>query len=152
MNAKFLNVDLEVGSKVKLDVLAADMGDEVFVLYSGRLQGQNFLSVETTRQHKGPDATIHRLCAIVERLSPAGRRIWNSAKKRFDIGFEIPASAGFSRLGFGLQPDTVQRVGSLGASLAVTYYLDGGAEPDASPNRRPVRQRRGRTRRKGGGR
>jgi hypothetical protein len=55
MSTKFLNVDLEIGSRAKLDPLAVEMGDQVFVLYSGRMQGQNFLSVETNRQHKGPD-------------------------------------------------------------------------------------------------
>jgi hypothetical protein len=120
----FLNVDLEIQSASKLDSLAAAMGRRVHVLHCGPGSKRRYLlAVETSRQLKGPDATIHALCRMIERLPPAARRIWNGAIKEFDVGYELRPSERFSR--FALRPDTLQRIAGLGASLAVTYYRGG---------------------------
>jgi hypothetical protein len=117
----FLNVDLEIESASKLDSLAAAMGQRVLVLHSGPgSKRRHLLALETSHEHKGPDATIHALCRIVERLPPAARRIWNAARKEFDVGYELRPSERWSR--FALRPDTLERMARLGARLAVTYY------------------------------
>jgi len=124
----FLNVDLEITarSKSRLDSLAAEIGKRVMVLYSGPTTGKQYLlTMEILGLSKGPDATIHALCSLVEKLSPAARRTWDSAKKAFDVGYELQHSERSSR--FALRPDTLQRVAKLGADLAVTYYR--GSEP-----------------------
>lgn len=121
MKPHFLNVDLEIQSASKLDSLATAMGKRVVVLYSGPGPARrHFLSLESSRQHKDPDATIQALCTAVERLPQAARRIWSTARKEFDVGYELRPSERSSR--FSIRLDTLQRVARLGASLTVTYY------------------------------
>ena len=135
----FLNVDLDIISRAKLDSLARDLGKKVIVLHSGPMRRQHFLVLESSRSRKGPDATIHALCSAVERLSPAARRIWTAARKDFNVGNELRASERSFR--FTLRPDTLERVATLGATLTVTCYRFDDVEPNAVPNRRPGRQR-----------
>ena len=118
----FLNVDLEIESALKLDSLAAQMGKRVIVLYSGPAskRKRHLLALESSRQHRGPNATIHALCAVVESLRPAARRIWSAARKEFHVGYELRPSDRSSR--FTLRPDTLERMARLSATLGVTYY------------------------------
>jgi hypothetical protein len=121
MRSYFLNVDVEIQSSSKLDVLAAAMGKRVIVLHSGPGSARrHLLAIESSREHKGPDATIHALCAVVESLPPPARRIWNTSRREFDVGYELRASEQSSR--FSLRPDTLERIAKLGAILTVTYY------------------------------
>jgi hypothetical protein len=122
VKSNFLNVDLEIWSASNLDRLSAEMGERVFVLYCGPAPKRHLLAVEDARsyKHKNPDSAIHALCKVVESLSPAGRRIWRTARKVFDVGYELRASEHSSH--FSLPPDTLARVSKLGATLAVTYY------------------------------
>ena len=121
MEATFLNVDLEIHSASKLDSLVAAMGKRVVVLYSGAgTVRRHLLTLESSRQHKGPDAAIRALCAAIEHLPPAARRLWNAARKEFDVGYEWPTSERSTRV--ILRPDTIERISKLGAALAITYY------------------------------
>jgi len=122
MKPYFLNVDLEIESTAKLNSLAADMGKRVTILYCGPsgTAKRHLLKLENSRQYKGPDAATHALCAIIESLSPAARRVWDAASKVFDIGYELRPNERASR--FTLRSDTLQRVASLGATLAVSFY------------------------------
>jgi hypothetical protein len=128
MQPYFLNVDLEIESASELDSLAAEMGRRVAVLHSGPAAKprRHILVLENSRQYRGPDATIHALCSLVEKLSPASRRVWNAARKEFDVGYELRTSE--RALKFALRPDTLERVAKLGANLAVSCYR-GDAEP-----------------------
>lgn len=121
MNAHFRNVDLEIESASPLDALPAAMGKRVVVLFSGPAQKprRQLLALEGSRFLKSPDAAVHALCAVVEELPAEARRIWNSSRREFDVGFELRASEGSSR--FSLRPDTLERIAKLGATLAVTY-------------------------------
>ena len=121
MKSCFLNVDLEIESASKLDSIITAMGNRIMVLHSGPgIKRRHLLALESSSQHRGPDATIHALCLAVESLPPAARKIWNAALKEFDVGYELRPSEHFSR--FTLRPDTLERVAKLGATLAVTYY------------------------------
>jgi hypothetical protein len=122
MEPHFLNVDLEIESASKLDLLAAEMGRRVVVLYSGPASKprRHLLSVECSRHHQDPDATIQALCAVVESLSPAARHIWRAARKEFHVGYELNPAELASR--FTLRPDTTARVVKLGAGFAATCY------------------------------
>ena len=120
MKPNFLNVDLEIWSASNLDGLSAEMGERVSVHYCGPAPKRHLLAVENSRYYKNPDSAIHALCKVVESLSPAGRRIWKTARKTFDVGYEFRRSDWSSH--FSLRPDTLARVSNLGATLAVTYY------------------------------
>lgn len=122
MRSCFRNVDLDVESAAKLDLLVTEMGARVLVLYSGPAgkPKRTLLTVEAYENWKSPDPAIHALCAVAESLSPAAKRIWTAADKVFDVGYELRATEKCSR--FKLRPDTLKRVAELGAELAVTYY------------------------------
>ncbi len=122
MKPCFLNVDLEIESASSLDSLAAEMSRRVVVLHLGPAlrAKQSLLVLESCRQHRNPDATIHALCAVIESLSPGARRVWDGARKEFDVGHDLRPSERSSR--FALRTDTLQRMAGLGASLAVSYY------------------------------
>jgi hypothetical protein len=119
----FLNVDLDIISRSKLDPLATAMGKRVIVLHSGPTKKQHLLVLESSRSHKGPDATIHAFCAIIESLPPEARRVWTAAKKVFNVGYELRFAE--RSLSFTLRPDTLQRLSALGATLTVTCYYFG---------------------------
>jgi hypothetical protein len=122
--ALFLNVDLEIESHSSLDALEQELGDRVFVLYSGRIKRRHCLFLELARTYRGPDKIIHAFCALIEQLSPAARRLWNRARRRtFDIGYEARLGAALGNQ-FNLRPDTVQRVAHIGANLAVSFYRE----------------------------
>ena len=122
MKPYFLNVDLEIESVSRLDSLATEMGKRVVVLHSGPSgrSKRHLLVLESSRQHRTPDATIHALCEVIERLSPRGRRVWDAARKEFDVGYDLRPSEFSSR--FTLRADSLQRIASLGGALAVSYY------------------------------
>ena len=122
MKARFLNVDLDIASATKLDALAAAMGRRVIVLHSGRVSKtkRHLLILEGSGEHGSPDATIHALCKVVQGLSPTARRIWDAARKEFNVGYELRSSERYSF--FSLRPDTLERIARLGAKLVVTYY------------------------------
>ena len=147
MTPYFLNVDLEIMSKTSLDSLARDMGRRVIVLHCGPFARRHLLVLESSRQHKKPDAAIAALCSAVEHLAPAAKRIWQAASKDFDVGYELRSSERSSR--FTLRPGTLERVARLGATLTVTYYREDGGE-NAPPSRRPAGQRPIGTPRRGG--
>ena len=122
MRPYFLNVDLEIESASKLDSLATAMGKRMVVLHSGPAlrPKRHLLVLESARYLKNPDATIHRLCSIIESLPAAVQRVWRRARKEFDVGYELRPSERSSR--FSLRPDTLERMAKLGAILTVTYY------------------------------
>jgi hypothetical protein len=150
MTPCFLNVDLEIVSSTSLNSLARDMGRRVIVLHSGPFERRHLLVLESSRQHKKPDAAIGALCSAIEHLAPATKSIWDGARKDFDIGYELRSSERASR--FTLRPDTLERVARLGATLTMTCYREDNAEPNAPPSRRPARQPPTGTPRRGGGR
>ena len=128
----FRNVDLEIESVLKLDPLVAEWGENVFVLYSGpgRLGSgpapkgrRRLLTLETVPAYKDQDRTIHALCALVEKLSPASRSLWDAAQKRFDLGYELRSTEQWTH--FALRPDTLARLAALGAALAISLYREG---------------------------
>jgi hypothetical protein len=118
-------VDLVIESASKLEALAGAMGKRVIIMYCGPFsRRRHLLALESAREHKGADATIHALCAIVEGLPATARRVWSGARKQFDAGYELRPSERYSR--FTLRPDTLERVARLGGTLAVTFYRGEG--------------------------
>jgi hypothetical protein len=133
----FLNVDLEIRSRAKLDALVAAMSDAVFVLFSGSVGRSGWLlNLEFGGNCAAtPDAYLNALCNLIEHLPPAARRLWDRASKKcFDIGWEsIPADRASA---FSIAPATLQRIAGLGATLAVTCYR----RKDTAPRRKPTRR------------
>lgn len=120
----FLNVDLEIESKSSLRPLAREFGDQAVIMFSGKIKGRHWLYIETAVYRKQPDATIQALCALIEKLSSTGRRLWDTAqRKTFDIGYETRLSSELANQ-FQLRPTTLRRLAALGATLAITIYRE----------------------------
>jgi hypothetical protein len=119
---RFLNVDLEIvaTTEFRLQVLTKAMGDAVSALHigpAGKSKGYE-LCVESNGRESTPDATIHALCRVIEKLPPKARKVWDEAEKCFDAGFEVSALGRFA-----LRQNTLERMAKLGAKLVVTCYL-----------------------------
>ena len=122
----FRNVDLEIRSRSKLDALKEEWRDEVITLHSGMEGGTYLLNVELTmmrfKKNFSPDSCIRAFSKLVEKLPPAGRRVWDRAtKKSFDVGWDISGVRQWSS-SFAIKPETLRRVAGLGATLSVTVY------------------------------
>jgi hypothetical protein len=117
----FLNVDLEVRSREPLDALAADLGEEVVVLYCGPWDHQTFFAnFELASWGGGADSIVERFCYLLTGLDEAARALWDHALARsFNLGFE---SGGNPRLEVALRAETVRRLSELNAELVVTIY------------------------------
>jgi hypothetical protein len=120
---KYINVDLDIYSRVPLTGLIEAMGDGAFVLYVGGERQKYEAHIELGSSHMGmtADRTIIGLTRLVKRLPPRYRKIWNSAKSReFNIGIE----AGLEPHGFELRLDrrTVDAVKEVGGALVITVY------------------------------
>ena len=128
----FLNVDLDIESKSPLRPIARELGKRVVVMHSGRIRGRHCLFLESAKDHKTPDATIHDLCDLIEGLSPAARRLWDGALRRgFDIGYESRFKIRHCNQ-YTLRPDTIQRIAGLKAGVTVTFYR----QDDTPPHKR----------------
>lgn len=120
MGLRFLNVDLEITSRSKLDALAEELGDRIGVLFIGKIKSRYRLSFEISGVHRDPDSTILSLCRLIESLSKESRARWDAANKVFDLGFE--SSEADCRAAFSLRRKTVQAISQLSAEIGVTVY------------------------------
>jgi hypothetical protein len=136
----FLNVDLDIESRVSLRSLAREFGERVSIMYSGRINSRYCLFVEieivATLKFNTPEKTIHALCALIESLSPKARKLWDAAKrKEFDIGFDARFSSHRANR-FTIDEKILRRVTELGASIAVTFYREDETNLPATKKRK----------------
>ena len=119
----FLNVDLDIISKSRLEPLVAAFGKKVSVLYVGPERSLNGAHLELggPRFSKSADMAIRTLAALVGQLPRKVRRVWNHAHvKDFNIGIQggyKPHSSVFP-----LNVKTINAVARLGARIVVTVY------------------------------
>ena len=114
MKFRFLNVDLEVVSPRKLDALVKELGDQVMVLHSGpppKKRRGYFVSMEIcgVRSSRNPNVIIHGLCALIEKLSPAGRRLRDDAEKALMLAARFLPKTSASNLRCDLTPFNASR-------------------------------------------
>jgi hypothetical protein len=119
----FLNVDLDIISKSRLEPLVAAFGKKVSVLYVGperSLYGAH-LELGGPRFPKSADMAIRALAALVRQLPRKVRRLWNHARvKDFNIGIQGGYRPHCSV--FPLNVETINAVARLGARVVVTVY------------------------------
>jgi hypothetical protein len=117
----FLNVDLEIGSRGKLDVLAAELSSRLFELYRGKVGQLDRAHYEISAMTPTADVTIRALVRILKKLTPAARRVWNSARVRdFNIGIQAGATPRSAEL--AIEPKTLQQITALGGRIVITIY------------------------------
>jgi hypothetical protein len=132
----FLNVDLEIVSRSKLDAVGEGISKLAHALYSAPLRkGVYLLAVECNRCPKNADAGILALCDAVDQLGRAERRLWDRAlSRRFDVGYSF--TPGVSSVQVALDPGTLERVVALGGTVAFTCYEDLDSEQAGCTERR----------------
>jgi hypothetical protein len=118
--AKYSNVDLEIRSPFDLKVLEAAVTGRLFVLHSGVVRDEFFLSMELPGA-AGPDAAIEHLGRTLLSLPASARDVWAQARDRvFDIGLE--ALDGDEPYALSLAAQTIKTLVELGARVAFTIY------------------------------
>jgi len=123
----FINVDLDIFSRVSLQPLVSALGEKVFVLHLGRYKRTYSAHLEVTRVTKDADSTIRAFCRLIEALPKAERGLWDIAKVRdFNIGVQAEAQP-FSHE-FAIAAQTVKAVSALGARIVFTVYAPAGNE------------------------
>jgi hypothetical protein len=133
---QYLNVDLDIYSRVSLKGLVDAMGENAFVLYVGGEGRKHQAHVELARSHSGmtADRAIVGLTRLVKRLPPRYRKVWDSAKSR---EFNVGIAAGLKPFSFELRLNrrTVDAVTEVGGAVVVTVYAPVPGETKASRSR-----------------
>ena len=120
-NTRFLNVDLDINSKSKLEPLIKALERKVVVLYSGRERGRYVAHLELGRRTVTADATIRGLCSLISALPSHARKVWDRAAARdFSIGVQAGRKP-YSR-DFVLEANTVRAVSELAGRIVLTVY------------------------------
>jgi hypothetical protein len=130
--AHYVNVDLEIGSTRKLDLLAGELDRKLFLLYRGRYGGLYRAHYETRsmRASRTPTGTIMALVRVLKRLSPAAQRSWRAARVRdFNIGFQAAAEPRV--LEAAVDAEAVKEVAALGGRIVITMYAPVAPQPVA---------------------
>ena len=122
---QFLNVDLEIESSEDLQPIVDEFGEDVSVLFHGKLDRGTWLAcfeiMTVLPSARDPDGYIGGFCWLVEQLTPEARRLWdNCHSRKFDIGIQ----GGSSPAGYQTQirPDSVSRLAKLGGTVVITIY------------------------------
>jgi len=118
----FLNVDIDVLSRSRLEPLVEALKPRIFVHYvgpEGQIQGAHF---SLDRSHgKTADILVRQLAQLIGALSGTPLRLWNSARTRdFNIGIQSGLSPICHEL--GLEPRTIALVSALNGRIVFTTY------------------------------
>lgn len=118
----FMNVDLDVLSRSSLEPLATAFGSAVEVLYVGgqrRLFEAHFELADSFENDA--DRLMLEFVALVRRLPPSVRRLWNGAKSRdFNIGIQSALKPHCHEL--RLTAQTLEAVAGVRGSVVITTY------------------------------
>jgi hypothetical protein len=123
IGTQFLNVDLDIISKVPLDAIVDALGSRVFVLYVGRWGRRHSAHFELAGYSQKPqaDRLVRRFVKCIEDLPRSARRLWDTADVReFNIGIEAAKRSPVFEL--RLRPDTLADVARVKGQVVVTVY------------------------------
>ena len=130
----YLNVDLDVWSRARLEPLAQALESHMSVLYVGGAGRRHEAHFEL---HGGPpDAkaseTLLGLVRRIERLPPTVKRVWAQASRReFNVG--VQAAAEPYSYEVRLSPKAVEAAARVGAGIVLTVYAPQTARPTTVP-------------------
>ena len=118
---QFLNVDLDLVSRSDLQPLVTALEPGAFALHVGREKRTYSAHLELSKFPKNPDAAIRGFAALIQNLSRAERRSWDTAKVRdFNIGVQSAMQPRAFEI--KLTPDTLEIASILGARIVFTVY------------------------------
>ena len=117
----FLNVDLDIASRVSLEPLVKALGSKVFVHHVGKVKGKHWARFSRSSYGQTADTLTRELCALIQRLPKGPRKLWDGAVSReFNVG--IQAGLWPHSLEVRIREGTVALVAELGGTIAVTTY------------------------------
>jgi hypothetical protein len=143
----YLNVDLDVWSRSRLEPLAEALGPRVAVLYVGGEGNRHEAHFELRGGPLDADAsdTIFGLVRAIERLPPRAQRVWAQASVReFNVGVQAAAEPHSYEVRLSLK--AVNAAARVGAGIVLTVYapqpVAAAAVPPVTKRRTIDRQRR----------
>ena len=118
---RFLNVDLDLVSRSDLQPLVTALEPQAFALHVGREKRTYSAHLELTKFPKNPDAAIRGFAALIQNLSRAERKLWDTAKVRdFNIGVQSALQPRAFEI--KLTTDTLEIASILKARIVFTVY------------------------------
>lgn len=119
----YVNVDLDVFARTRLDGFVQALGNKAFVLHVGGAERKYEAHIELASSHvdMSADDTIVGLVSLIRGLPPIHRKTWDSAQRReFNIGIE----AGLEPHGFEfrLRERTWSAIKDVGGVVVFTVY------------------------------
>lgn len=139
---KFLNVDLDIKSRMNLDGVAAGLGRNVMEIHSGRIGTRYWKRFELVPEPTDPDRAIRRFAALVKALRGQTRRTWNQAAKELDIGIEAGTEVASGE--WALRDMTVQTLARIGTRLRITVYAPASALSRSAHQSKAAKRAKGR--------
>ena len=130
----YLNVDLDVSSRSRLEPLAEAFGPRLTVLYVGGKGKRHEAHFELSGGRLGANAneTMLGLVRVIERLPPDAQRHWAQASVReFNIG--VQAAAEPHAFEVRLSPNAVSAAARVGAGIVLTVYAPQRTQAAARP-------------------
>ena len=140
----FLNVDLDIFSKSRLNKLVAAFGDKIMVHYVGRDRSR--YSAHFALGYYFPntaDTAIRAIARLVNDLPRSARKLWDGAQvKTFNIGIQAGIKPHFAE--FPLHRDTLHTMAKLGARVIITVYAANrlSIDPDKSKSKSRAKKQR----------
>jgi len=124
---QFLNVDLDLESTGDLSPIVEEFGDDVVLMHQETENGVSTASFELAGKQGCADSLFAEYFRLVDSLSDAGRRAWDTCGKRvFDLGFDSGTEP--NAIHEVLTQETMQELARVGGSIVVTVYA---ARPDS---------------------
>lgn len=115
---RFLNIDLDLSSRDSLDELFKVLEPTIFVLN----KTPRGATVELNRFYKTPEKTAVQLVALIQKLPPKTRAIWNRCRRRI-INIGIQAGQEPYQTQFTLSAKTVGLLASISCENTFTVYV-----------------------------
>ena len=100
----FLNVDLELRATRDLSELVQALEPDVMTLTCMAVENGYLANLELASQPVDADTAIRGLVALVRKLPPRARAIWNEAERDFSIGVLVTGFSRFAREQKGRTP------------------------------------------------
>ena len=117
----FLNVDLDLVSRSDLQPLVTALEPGAFALHVGHEKRTYTAHLELFKFPKNPDGAIRAFAALIQNLSRAERKLWDTAKVRdFNIGVQSAMQPRAFEI--KLMPGTLGIASVLRARIVFTVY------------------------------
>ena len=133
----FLNVDVDVRSRARLEALVAPLGERASVHYVGRYKN-TYWAHFAAGMPKTADDGVRAIVTMIERLPAGPRRLWDRAVSRvFDIGVQGGVTP--TRGEYLLSESSVADIMRVRGSLEMTVYAAKPPATSRSKGSRPTR-------------